>query len=598
MNPKEKRSYLQYTIKAYKVVVDDNCVDDKIDIIGLESGFVCDKFVSREVLIELLKLYREEKIDASAIDKVLITPQEYIGDDMVSLLVKQILHYMSCGTYGVQTVELENKTLTFDMLHVVSRDELVKLIKNDIYSNKPLAKEKLKSIIELIIYYDINVDNDKVQNNEIKMHLYNEGLYELTNGDDVVRFLIFATTGNTMLIKSEQVINEIMIGVDSLDTKAVDYLFYKYQRELAQVFNRHKKIILLFKNKDTTTQINKISKLSKKLHKPIIPAINKTFIAKALKGDIDNVDGVLSSIEVVDKLKFLYALDVKKAELDNSFYMIRNGKCYYKPNLKDDENKLRVNGLYSMVLASLLKDLSYLKGKTVNYPSNVDYGLPISEKQAVGHIPYGTRVKPNYMLSIGVYWENKGGARDIDLSMVDTKGNRVGWGSFSSYSANRPFRFSGDITNAPNGAMEFFTQQHEVDDEYLYISNLYSGAYNSNGKSSKYKIVIGENNDIDKTYISNVYLEVDTEFSKRGELIGAFKNGEFILWKAGMSTDRISSDKNKAFIPYVLAPRTTLSDLLLMVGAKFTKGEEQEWDYDLSLENVTFNKLQDILFNK
>ena len=63
-------------------------------------------------------------------------------------------------------------------------------------------------------------------------------------------------------------------------------------------------------------------------------------------------------------------------------------------------------------------------------------------------------------LAAGIYWEDKWGANDLDLSGLNISG-KIGWNS-DYYNENRSIIYSGDLTEAANGAVE-----------YLHINNNY-----------------------------------------------------------------------------------------------------------------------------
>ena len=55
------------------------------------------------------------------------------------------------------------------------------------------------------ISFDINM----IANNEMRIALFDAKTMKFDSGDDVVRYLIYKTTGKTLLIKSSEVIDEV-----------------------------------------------------------------------------------------------------------------------------------------------------------------------------------------------------------------------------------------------------------------------------------------------------------------------------------------------------------------------------------------------------
>lgn len=578
---------MKNTIIAYKAILSNKLSDD-IDFSGIDAGFVLSNKVSGGELVKLTQIYRELKLDKSNSSKTLFTREEFENSDIYEKALKQIMHYYSYGTYGICNIELENKTFTVDFIKVVTLEELKDLVYSDIYANKPISEDRAKYIVDVIKYYNIGVDADKVLNNEIKTLLAYNNLVKLSNGDDILRLFVYMATQKALLIKSDEVL-DALTEISYTNASILNTILFENALELSKCFNRHKKIFMALKNNFTRKSINRISKLSKKNHQPIIESINKTFINKYLSRKIDNVVNVLDTIKLVDKLKYINLILLKKEQLENNFYIIRNGKMFYKENKLNYENH-KLSDLYNIIMDSIKNDLKHLEGKTIKYPANIDYAVPVSEKQSVGELPYGTRINASGNISIGVYWKNSYGAKDLDLSKIDITGIRQGWGDLSTYSRNNDFQFSGDIINAQDGAMEFFTKKNDCKNRFIFINSIYSGDENA-----RYKIVVGETPDNSK-YIENAIVELNTEFSKRTEMIGAYVNDSFIIFKGGIGSTNISSPKLKAYIPYVLSPRLLMSDLLEFCGARLVK--DGIADYDLTYNGITFKKLQDILLNK
>ena len=105
----------------------------------------------------------------------------------------------------------------------------------------------------------------------------------------------------------------------------------------------------------------------------------------------------------------------------------------------------------------------------------------------VGPLPFGTRIKasPDEQLCAGIYWHEDWGADDFDLSAITPK-ERIAWNGKWSGS----LQYSGDITNAPDGAMEFIKITNDLNEPVILLNNLFTG--NSN---SRYQIAIGNSKD-------------------------------------------------------------------------------------------------------
>lgn len=589
-------------LELYKMYVAEP-VEKGSSVSSTKYGFMTSKPVNGDDLLAIAQYYNTHKLDSSALKKTLFTKSELTDVSLINKIYKQLLHYISGGNFGTQTFEHEGRKFTFDIVQIVTKEELLEAIEKDIYNSKPLSEEKVKGIYDICAKYEFKLDYTKIKNNEFKAILLLNATYKFNSisGDDVLRAIIKEITGNTLLIKSKSVIEALYKFNNTASEKKVYSLLVNYSVELSQVFNRHKKLILALKNNSTSMAytINKISKLSKKNHVPIKPALNKIFFAKYMNASDDTLMNIVSDLKkltTIDKLKLINHAETLLSGLENRVFIIRNGKVF----IKEEDYKTRINrvkGIKKVLLKSLIdNDLKHLKGKVIKYPENIDYGLPISEKKSVGHLPFNTTFyatnKEMYLVA-GMYWENRWGAHDLDLSTVSISGKRVGWGQVSTYSSG--VLFSGDITNAPDGAIEYIANESE--EPVILLNNLYSG-----NSGSKFKVVVGESSVVSRNqqYFDNSFAELDSKFTDSSKCmsIGALYEDKFVLYSLSLGNKAVSSKKDKAVLPYMLVEHMKLKELLEMAGATITTSATELMDFidvDLSLENVTFDKLSNLL---
>ncbi len=102
----------------------------------------------------------------------------------------------------------------------------------------------------------------------------------------------------------------------------------------------------------------------------------------------------------------------------NTFvYRVRNGKSWVKKGKETDVNQFN----YEFILDFLKLKYDNISGKKFYFPENIEFALPTSEKMFVGNIP----TEPVFMVidwAVGIYWEDKWGARDLDLSGLNIAG--------------------------------------------------------------------------------------------------------------------------------------------------------------------------------
>ena len=227
-------------------------------------------------------------------------------------------------------------------------------------------------------------------------------------------------------------------------------------------------------------------------------------------------------------------------------------------------------GLYINVRDNIIHEVSSrLKGQNILLDPVVHYGLPISRKQVFGNLPIGTKViTSGERISAGMYWENAGGAYDLDLSVIDDKGNRTGWGTLRGYDRNNPITFSGDITSAPEGAMEFITSPNNID--YGMFINIYTG-----DTGCETEIVIGEDND-DEKWISNPIIREKITLGSKNMIVGIVKKNEFVAWQGRSGSKRFSTGGVSPFVSRGFARMWTVNELLTAAKVSFDIEKDNE----------------------
>lgn len=521
----------------------------------------------------------------------LFSKRERDESSALELINKQMLSYWETylGAFGmVNPGEFELEVddgirITARYIRGITKSELGELVRYMLYKNAPVKDAtQLKAIIE---YYDIDYDLAAVQNNELRIALFDVNNDTFQTGDDAVRWLCYNATGSTMLIKSQEVIAAV-------GSKPVPHSFFaRHATVLANVFNRHKRIILAAKTKDNRAAINHITRLSKKHHVPIRESIEKTFVAKALGSVGFDAAQALKACSLRTIFKILNTLEWKKQQCKNDSFIIRNGKIHNRAGRK----VYNLQGIYrveAVVLAHVAGRLSHLKGESILLDESIDYGLPISHKQTVGKLPFGTTVSMTENISAGIYWKNDWGANDLDLTTVDLQGNRTGWGQYSGYDNANPIAFSGDITWAENGAMEFMTSGKGQ--QYGLFCNIYSGDV-----KSSCEVVVGEATD--SQWIGEPIIREKTQLMSRGSILGFVNGTKFIVWQGRVSDKNANFGEVNPVIAKATSTQWTLKRLLDACHIPYYVAEDGV-DYslltdlvDLRYAGFSYDKLEELL---
>lgn len=518
--------------------------------------------------------------------KVLFGKVERDNSTSFELITKQLHHYYE--VYGLNSPGLfnlevdEGKVIKLTFVKGVTISEIGDMIRDLLYANAPVKDtDVIKNIITSL---NISFEFDKIQNNELRICLFDDTTHVFKNGDDAVRYMCYNATGNPLLIKSKEVIDAVTKSEFS------SKFFENHSIQLAQVFNRHKKIIMSAKNKKTNTAINRISRLSKQKHVPIVESVSKKFISMALESKVSDMQllNILENVSIRDKFKYLNLLEYKSLQQTMDAFVIRNGKVHLKENRKV-HNLSIIEKTTEMVLSSLANDFQHLKDKNILMDKDVDYGLPVSRKQTIGNLPFGTEVSvENASISSGVYWHNDWGSYDLDLSTIDDNGNRTGWGRYSGYDKTNSVKFSGDMTSAHNGAMEFMTSS---DVDYGLFVNIFSGKVGSG-----FELVVGKN--AKDRWIENAIIREKDVLKSRGNVIGFVKNNKFIVYNGRINNSMVSENKKSAaVVKRGSSDFWTVRKVFDHVGIKYSldKDDTVMYDYDLSYESFSYDKLENLL---
>lgn len=558
------------------VVVDEEQFTEVSNFQFIDHGIVLNFWPSAQQSKSILEYHKPLNLNT------MFSREERDTASLEELITKQMVHYIevyglnSPGLFNV-TFESTKQVVAFKYIQGITRQQLTDKVQNLLYVNAPIKNvPQLKRIIdEYGVYYEVN----KIQNNEARVVLFRPSTDMFQNGDDAVRWMCYWATGKTLLIKSREVITAIK-------AKGFSASFFQLHEDvLAKVFNRHKRIILAAKDKENARYINRISRFSKRMHVPIAESLNKTFLHKALTGKIKDTPSVLNKISLRDKFKLLNLIEKKKLQSPLTSYKIRNGKVYTDTNA----TIYPVFGLDKVrrdILVSLQDNLEDLKDKNILLDSKVDYGLPISRKQAMGNLPFGTEVRvEGNEISSGMYWENSWGATDLDLSTIDLEGNRVGWGGLSGYKDNE-ITFSGDLVDARDGAFEFMNSRIH---SYGLFVNIYSGT-----AGAKMELVVGANGDTKNSYLDNPIIREKHTLESRGSVIGFVKGKKYIVYAGRLNNRAVSGDN--PIINESKVDHWTVGKLFNSLNINFDidRQENTEYDYDLTYEAFSFDKLEEL----
>lgn len=511
------------------------------------------------------------------------------------LLIDQIMHYLS--TYGTnfegeiyipeEVLNVPGVKVSFKVFKGYSKDELVSKALNMLKSGIALTTETIDDLMQILVSdLDYKFTGDEgIRNREAIVKIADA--YGIIPKDtmEFFRYIIYRMTDDTLIIKNKESIE--LIRESSFNPVPQFNIFGL--KKLAEIFNRFKPLFLAMKPKHSRT-INRISKLSKTLHKPLVSnPIN--FVTSILldKSDYHWLDNA-TPFALFKAMSACYAR-IKGQEA--FVYRIRNGKSWVKENSVNESVVIR----NFSTIVNHLKNNFNMDGKKFYFPKDILFALPTSEKLFVGNFPTGTKfIGEN--LAVGIYWETSWGASDLDLSGLNI-GGKIGWNADYTQGGG-DLTYSGDITSAPNGAVEYLHAREGLYEPTLVMNNVYSGK-----DTSGYKIIVGLGSDVSNDYMmnpNNLFAEVKTEAVQKNMVLGIIiPEGEkqsFVLLNFGAGHSHVSGNSDisnlarKALFEQWKSPLSFNKFILTLGGVIVEDSSEADFNFSLdSLEKDSFTKI-------
>jgi hypothetical protein len=509
----------------------------------------------------------------------------------VQLLIEQLIHYVS--TYGTnfngetyipdEILNIKDCHVKFYVINAISKEQMEDKCFN-LLGGIALSETTLNNIFT--IFNDLSTDLkkriDEVKNKEAMCRICHEFGILPKDNISMLRYMVYESTNSTLLIKSKGAIEKIKNTPYNPESDMLDFGLVK----LSEIFNRYKPLFLAWKKKCPRT-INKIGKLSKKHHVPMQESDLMVLSTKGLtKKSLENANifQLVKGLNFIeDKLMAGINPDTDKVP---HVYTIRNGKAYIKSaplTELDGQKRNLLDFNRRMILSCISKMETGCKGKKIYVPSDVDYAFPTSEKMFVGGIPYLTTFFSE-SLTFGIYWRNAWGARDMDLSATNPY-EQISWCQLY-HNEDKSVLFSGDMTNAPDGAVEYITA-NKLTEPLLIVNTVFSGNDNS-----KYNIILAKGSNRSYDYMmspENLYVSAPVQMKSRAEIIGvAFPYTvddygnvcpSFTLYNAAIGKNNVWSNKKisgigcDAILNKIIS-RTKLVYIMQLLGATFVDNEE------------------------
>ena len=460
----------------------------------------------------------------------------------LELLVDQVMHYAS--TYGTNHkgdayIPNDNPTKVafedYKYIDMITYDELEQKVQTMLYSGIALRGDTIDDLVYLADQYDFNIDLDKVKNKEAMCKLSSALKRVMKDPVEMMRYLVFQYTGQTLLIKSPEVIRAIKANPLPIVHSLIETMTYQHDIDgyetMASVFHRFKPLLLAMKQGNEKT-INKLRRLANKHHKPMKIGRWESVLST---GDVSWItQEEIDKLSNFKKLSLMKSIRIRSKQTGIVPVRVRNGKQYVTCKTQFWSNAFY--GLYSELEDSVVRSL-VTKACKIKLPKSIKLVAPTSEKSFVGHIPSGSYVDMSSDVIAGIHWTEDGGARDLDLSMLNIDGNKIGWNR--SYHTDGVI-YSGDMTSADPEATELLYCEKGMPNGIVLV-NKYSG-----DAVCKYNFFLATEN-ITPTMNHMVdpnSIDFMTELSVEGQSsVGMFVSNRFIFMDLETGKGRVSASK-------------------------------------------------------
>ena len=524
--------------------------------------------------------------------------EDVLSKTRFELLLDQIRHYAS--TYGSGFTQEGNGYVPNDgaeapYLHVytlitpITEEELYQRCLALLQGGAALKSETVRALCSAVTDHlarhpEVSFDIDAIRNREALSILCKALGRRPSAPVDLLRYIVYETTGQTLLIQSSKMLADIRLAEHPFDFRQ---LTQAELDALASIFYRFKKLFLSFRTKmeyDKKLQamvlrptpsravINRLRRAAPKRHIPLQAGFWERLLAagvteEELKARLDEV----SSFKLVRLLQAIRERLLLQ-EGDPVMYIIRNGSVWLQDAPAQDGRTEYLKMLERVLYARLLQNLS-ARACTVRFPKELTLTCPASEKTFVGNFPFGSCYRMTDHNFFGIYWRAEWGCEDFDLSFENWEGRKTGWNA--EYNTGQTL-YSGDMTEADPEAAEVLYVREGCPDGTVYCNRYYGGA------GSRFRFYFGRQDIVELTenYMVDPNAKVvDEELTsdRRQQMLAIVCGGWIYLCDLSDGNGRVSGGADAGRKEAVMARKAhcflSLRDLLLEAG--FTETDRE-----------------------
>ena len=517
------------------------------------------------------------------------------------LFIDQLLHYVT--TYGTDFAcegngYVPNATPVGPVYISLFKDYKVIMpcTEEDVYnrcmdmltSGIAMKQATIETIVDYVVEYvtenDLlttgEFDIDDIANREALTLLCDELGIAPNKKFDLFRYIMYKTTGSTLIIKNKPTINAIIRSNTQFDFNT---LSDRQLIGLASIFYRFKPLFLAFKKTCTAGAyystpitsrnahvINKIRRMAPKYHTPLAESVMTTMLGKAHDSTV--ITETATQMNTFQIIRLMNTIIERLNRTDEkAMYIVRNGKMFVKDAKSYDGMITYYATVFNILKNELVSRLSE-KATYVKYPKNMVLACPTSEKNFVGDLPFGTYMDLQDSDSfIGIYWKEEWGTHDFDLSVLNIDGIKVGWDS-RYYSDNQDVVYSGDMTSARPEATEIMLFKKGATDGSVMV-NRYNGR---DGSKFRFFGGVEPNMKLRRNYMVDpnfIKFSADVVSDTVEQTIGLLNDGRFYVMALGSGNSIVSfhkgSKQNERYYASVLKAQSYIKLNYILSDAGF-----------------------------
>ena len=439
------------------------------------------------------------------------------------------------------------------VLESITLEELKVEITKLAYSNVAMSAETLTCIQDIIEELKVSLDIENIKNRELRLRMIPIN-YQFKDGQECLLWILWKWFNISMLVKNKETFTQIRPESSMLP------VLTKNKEVLATVFYRNKDVFMQFKKcKELCHIINVIRKLAVKLHKPMEKSIwlRLEELSDSERENLFNKTPIFKLVQMYNVLSS-----------PTGYYVIRNGKAYYKDSIP----RYTSQKLLTQLLVAIIAKVPVVD--SISLPKGIELAMPTSEKNFIGDIPLGSTINcADKNTMVGIYWRNEWGARDLDLHCRTITGITLGWNA--GYHADEEIVFSGDMTSADPEASEVMWFKNQPQDSIVSVSE-YNG-----GNNYKYNFFIAQEDTTDfrEGYMvdpRNIIYKAEMSFSNmRDVTLGYFKDGKFVFHSCNVGQGLVpTSIREKILNHLVDCNYLTVRKVIQMKGIRISEDSE------------------------